>query len=101
MELCQDRRGEMVDMEYLSPERVELALRAAARRDRLRLLRPAEVAHARATRASTTSRGATSESNLVKVDVLLNGEPVDAFSSVVHRDKAYEYGKRMTERCGS
>ena len=38
------------------------------------------------------------ESKLVRVDVMLHGDPVDAFSSVVHRDKAYEYGKRMTER---
>ncbi len=38
------------------------------------------------------------ESNLVKVDILLAGQPVDAFSSIAHRDKAYDYGKRMTER---
>jgi GTP-binding protein LepA len=38
------------------------------------------------------------EANLVRVDVLLHGEPVDAFSTIVHRDKAYAYGKRMTER---
>jgi GTP-binding protein LepA len=37
-------------------------------------------------------------SNLVRVDVLLNGQPVDAFSTIVHRDKAYEYGRRMTDR---
>jgi len=37
-------------------------------------------------------------SNLVKVDVLLNGVPVDAFSTIVHRDRAYEYGRRMTEK---
>ena len=38
------------------------------------------------------------ESNLVRVDVLLHGEPVDAFSTIVHRDKAYAYGKKMVER---
>ena len=38
------------------------------------------------------------ESNLVRVDILLHGEPVDAFCSVVHRDKAYAYGKQMAER---
>jgi GTP-binding protein LepA len=37
-------------------------------------------------------------SKLVRVDVLLNGQPVDAFSTIVHRDKAYDYGKTMTER---
>ena len=37
-------------------------------------------------------------SGLVRVDILLNGQPADAFSSIVHRDKAYDYGKRMTEK---
>ena len=81
-------------MEYLSPERVELVYRMPLGRDRHRLLRPDEVAARRATRASTTSPPATSASNLVKVDVLLNGVPVDAFSTIVHRDKAYDYGRR-------
>jgi GTP-binding protein LepA len=39
--------------------------------------------------------------HLVRVDILLNGDPVDAFSSIVHRDKAYEYGKRWSASCGS
>jgi GTP-binding protein LepA len=38
------------------------------------------------------------ESKLVKVDILLNGQPVDAFSSIVHRDRSYEYGKQMVEK---
>ena len=60
MELCQDRRGEFDHMEYLTPKRRGAHLQAAAGRDRARLLRPAEVAHARATRRSTTrSRAAT------------------------------------------
>ena len=41
---------------------------------------------------------ATSQSDLVKVDILLHGDPVDAFSTIVHRDFSYEYGKRMTEK---
>ena len=59
MELCQQRRGEMAKMEYLSEERVELVYTMPARRDRHGLLRPAEVADARVRVASTTSRRAT------------------------------------------
>ena len=55
MELCQERRGTHVDMTFLSQRARAAPLRPAARRDRARLLRPAEVAHARATRRSTTS----------------------------------------------
>ena len=47
---------------------------------------------------STTSPPDSTRLNLVRVDVLLNQQPVDAFSTIVHRDKAYEYGKTMTER---
>ena len=50
------------------------------------------------TSPSTTSPPAIDPANLVKVDVLLNAVPVDAFSTVVHRDKAYEYGKHVTDK---
>ena len=59
MELCQDRRGDFDHMEYLTPSARGADLQAAAGRDRARLLRPAEVAHARATRRSTTRSPAT------------------------------------------
>jgi GTP-binding protein LepA len=96
-ELCQARRGEMVDMNYLTPERVEVHY----------VLPLAEIVFDFFDQLKSKTRGFASldyepygfqESKLVRVDVLLHGEPVDAFSSVVHRDKAYEYGKRMTDR---
>ena len=58
MELCQEKRGEHAGMHYLSAERVQLDLRPAARRDRARLLRPAEVAHARLRVARLRARSA-------------------------------------------
>jgi GTP-binding protein LepA len=95
--LCQERRGEMVDMTYITPERVEVHY----------VLPLAEIVFDFFDQLKSGTRGFASldyepwgfqESKLVRVDVLLHGEPVDAFSSVVHRDKAYAYGKKMTER---
>ncbi len=97
MDLCQTRRGEMVKMEYLSPERVELVYR----------LPLAEVVSDFFDQMKSRTQGYASldydpagylASNLVKVDVLLNGEPVDAFSTIMHRDKAQDYGRKMTEK---
>jgi GTP-binding protein LepA len=96
-ELCQSRRGEQIDMTYLSPERAEVHY----------VLPLAEIVFDFFDQLKSRTRGYASldyepwgfqEAKLVRVDVLLHGEPVDAFSSVVHRDKAYAYGKRMTER---
>jgi GTP-binding protein LepA len=97
MELCQGKRGEMQKMEYLSPERLELVYR----------LPLAEVVVDFFDQMKSRTQGYASldyepadyaASDLVKVDLLLNGVPVDAFSTIVHRDKAYDYGKRMTEK---
>jgi GTP-binding protein LepA len=97
MELCQQRRGEMVRMEYLSAERVELVYTVPL----------AEIVMDFFDQLKSRTRGYASldyepagyrVSNLAKVDVLLNSVPVDAFSTIVHRDKAYEYGRRMTEK---
>ena len=97
MDLCQSRRGSMTKMEYLSPERVELDYR----------LPLAEVVTDFFDQLKSRTQGYASldyepsgyeRADLVKVDVLLNGQPVDAFSTIVHREKAYEYGRRMTER---
>ena len=97
MDLCQSRRGEMARMEYLSPERVELRYR----------LPLAEVVVDFFDQLKSRTQGYASldyepdgyaASDLVKVDVLLQGSPVDAFSTVVHRDKAYAYGRAMVGR---
>ncbi|HVM55391.1 MAG TPA: translation elongation factor 4 [Acidimicrobiales bacterium] len=97
MELCQDRRGDMAKMEYLSPERLELVY----------VMPLAEVVIDFFDQLKSRTKGYASldyepaeyrRSDLVRVDVLLNGAVVDAFSTVVHKDKAYDYGKRMTEK---
>jgi GTP-binding protein LepA len=97
MELCQGRRGELVTMEYLSEERVELRYQ----------LPLGEIIFDFFDQLKSRTRGYASldyepsgyrEADLVKVDVLLQGEPVDAFSAIVHRDKAYAYGRAMTAR---
>jgi GTP-binding protein LepA len=97
MELCQLRRGEMRKMEYLSPERLELVYRiplAEVVRDFFDQLKSRTQGYA----SLDYDPAGYERSQLVKVDVLLNGVPADAFSTVVHRDKAYDYGRRMSEK---
>jgi len=97
MELCQAKRGEMKGMEYLSPERVELVYE----------LPLAEVVMDFFDQLKSRTQGYASldyepigyrRSQLSKVDILLHGEPVDAFSMIVHRDNAYDYGRKMCEK---
>jgi len=97
MELCQSRRGEMQKLEYLSPERMELVYRMPL----------AEVVTDFFDQMKSRTQGYASldyepagydRANLVKVDILLNSVPVDAFSTIVHRDKADVYGRKMTEK---
>jgi GTP-binding protein LepA len=97
MELCQGRRGTMTRMEYLSPERVELQY----------VIPLAEVVTDFFDQLKSRTQGYASLDyepegyqigKLVKVDILLNGEPVDAFSTIVHNDNAYDYGRRMAEK---
>ena len=97
MDLCQTRRGNMEKMEYISPERVELVYRMPL----------AEVVMDFFDQMKSRTQGYASmdydndgyaASDLVKVDILLQGEPVDAFSSIVHRSKAYEYGQQMSKK---
>jgi GTP-binding protein LepA len=97
MDLAQSRRGELQKMEYLSEDRVELVY----------LLPLAEIVLDFFDQLKSRTRGYASldyepagyrESNLAKVDVLLNAMAVDAFSAIVHRDKAYDYGRKMTQK---
>ena len=97
MDLCQTRRGEMIRMDYLSPERVELQYRIPL----------AEVVMDFFDALKSRTKGYASldyepagydRGDLVKLDVMLNGVPVDAFSTIIHRQKAYDYGRRMTEK---
>src|SRR5437899_3459348 len=97
MELCQQRRGSLQDLRYLSPERAEIHY----------LLPLAEIIFDFFDLLKSRTRGYASldyehwgyeRSDLVRVDILLQAEPVDAFSSVVHRERAYQYGKALVER---
>ncbi|MGP0023785.1 MAG: elongation factor 4, partial [Streptosporangiaceae bacterium] len=97
MELCQGRRGMLLGMEYLSSDRVEI-----------RYTMPlAEIIFDFFDQLKSRTRGFASldyeqageqQANLVKVDILLQGQPVDAFSQIVHADEAREYGLSMTAR---
>jgi len=97
MELCQARRGALLGMDYLSEDRVEL-----------RYTMPlGEIIFDFFDALKSKTRGYASldyeptgeqPGDLVKVDILLHGEKVDAFSSIVHKDKSYNYGVKMAER---
>ncbi|PLS76133.1 MAG: elongation factor 4 [Actinobacteria bacterium] len=97
MDLCQTRRGDMVKMEWLSPERLELVYRVPL----------AEMVVDFFDQLKSRTRGYASldyepagyePSNLVKLEILLNGQPVDAFSAIIHRAKAADHGRRLTEK---
>ncbi|GAA3903652.1 translation elongation factor 4 [Microbacterium invictum] len=97
MELCQSRRGTLLGMEYFSEERVELRYTIPL----------GEIVFDFFDQLKSRTQGYASldyepaghqVADLVKVDILLQGDKVDAFSSIVHRDKAYAYGTMMTER---
>ena len=97
MELSQERRGDMLNMTYITPERVEIKYEMPL----------AEIVMDYFDMVKSRSKGYASldyepsgykESKLVKVDILLNSIVVDAFSSVVHRDKAESYGRKMAEK---
>ncbi|WP_067497179.1 translation elongation factor 4 [Actinoplanes sp. TFC3] len=97
MELCQSRRGNLLGMEYLSSERVELRY----------TLPLAEIIYDFFDQLKSKTKGYASldyepsgeqVAELVKVDILLHGEPVDAFSAIVHKDKAYNYGVTIASK---
>ncbi len=97
IDLCQSRRGVQTKLEYLSPERIEMTYR----------LPLAEVVMDFFDQLKSRTQGYASldyeqdgytKGDLVRVDILLQGEQVDAFSAIVHRDNSYEYGRKMTEK---
>ncbi|HEX6447569.1 MAG TPA: translation elongation factor 4 [Streptosporangiales bacterium] len=97
MELCQGKRGTLLGMEYLSRERVEIRY----------TLPLAEIIFDFYDQLKSRTRGYASldyepagdqAADLVRVDILLHGQQVDAFSAIVHRDQAYGYGVEMTKR---
>ncbi|MGA7229149.1 MAG: translation elongation factor 4 [Acidimicrobiia bacterium] len=97
MELVTSKRGEVGNMSYLGPERVELDYQIPLGEivfDFFDLLKSRTKGYASLDYEPAGYR----ESDLVKVDILLNGQPVDAFSAIVHRDRADDYGKMMTGR---
>ncbi|WBB74974.1 translation elongation factor 4 [Micromonospora sp. WMMD1128] len=100
MELCQGRRGSLLGMDYLSADRVELRY----------TLPLAEIIFDFFDQLKSRTKGYASldyepsgeqASDLVKVDILLHGEPVDAFSAIVHKDKAYTYGTTIAAKLRS
>lgn len=97
MELCQQRRGTLLGMDYLSEDRVEIRYK----------LPLAEIVFDFFDQLKSRTRGYASldyeptgeeEGDLVKVDILLQGDTVDAFSAIVHREKSYAYGVTMTQK---
>lgn len=97
MSLCMDKRGLIKNQVYLSTDRVELTFEMPL----------SEIVFDFYDRLKTISRGYASfdyypigyrESNLVKLDILLNGDQVDALSALIHRDNAYEFGKKVCEK---
>jgi GTP-binding protein LepA len=97
MELCQQRRGVFQDMKYLTPGRTTLMYEMPL----------AEVVTDFFDQMKSRSRGYASmeyhligyrENNLVKLDILINGDPVDPLATIVHRDKAYGVGRALTEK---
>jgi GTP-binding protein LepA len=97
MTLCMDKRGLIKNQVYLSTDRVELTFEMPL----------SEIVFDFYDRLKTISRGYASfdyhpigyrQSELVKLDILLNGDPVDALSALIHRDNAYEFGKKICEK---
>lgn len=97
IQLCMEKRGQIKNQVYLTSERVELSFDMPL----------AEIVFDFFDKLKTISRGYASldyeligfkQSHMVRLDVMLNGEIVDALSAIVHRDKAYEWGKRLCEK---
>ncbi|NJJ03112.1 MULTISPECIES: translation elongation factor 4 [Corynebacterium] len=97
MELCQSKRGQMKNMEYLSEDRVELRYLMPLGEiifDFFDMLKSRTKGYA----SLNYEEAGEQQADLVKVDILLQGEPVDAFSAIVHKDSAQWYGNKMTKK---
>ncbi|UOX89722.1 translation elongation factor 4 [Amycolatopsis sp. FBCC-B4732] len=97
MELCQNKRGQLLGMDYLSEDRVELRYNLPLGEiifDFFDTLKSRTRGYA----SLDYEEAGTQSADLVKVDILLQGEGVDAFSAIVHKDDAYNYGNRMVNR---
>ncbi|WP_147106218.1 translation elongation factor 4 [Nesterenkonia populi] len=97
MELCQERRGQMQGMDYLSEDRVEIRYRMPLAEivfDFFDLLKSRTKGYA----SLNWQAAGDQASDLVKVDILLQGDQVDAFSAITHRDHAYSYGVKMASK---
>ncbi|OIR45971.1 elongation factor 4 [Corynebacterium sp. NML140438] len=97
MELCQSKRGTMKNMEYLSEDRVELRYHMPLGEiifDFFDMLKSRTKGYA----SLNYEDAGEQEADLVKVDILLQGDPVDAFSAIVHKDSAQWYGNKMTKK---
>ena len=97
LDICQSKRGEQQGMDYLSPDRVEISY----------VMPMAEIIFDFFDQLKTRTRGYASldyepigyrPADMVRVDLLVHGQPVDAFSTIVHRDRAYNWGRAMTGR---
>ncbi|HPD66038.1 MAG TPA: translation elongation factor 4 [Bacteroidia bacterium] len=97
IKLCLGKRGVLQNQFYITPTRVELSF----------LMPLSEIIFDFYDKLKTISRGYASldyhnagwkESSLIKLDIMLNGEPVDALSAIIHRDKAYDYGRKICEK---
>ena len=97
MKLCLDKRGILINQHFITADRVELTYEMPL----------AEIVFDFYDKLKSISKGYASfdyhicgykKSDLVKLDILLNSEPVDALSSLIHRDRAYDFGRRMCEK---
>jgi GTP-binding protein LepA len=97
MTLAMERRGIYINTHYISPTRADLSFEFPLSEiifdfyDKLK-------SHTKGYASFDYEYSGFKEGNLVKLDILINGDPVDAFSCIIHRDKAYEWGRRLCEK---
>jgi GTP-binding protein LepA len=97
IEICQSKRGEQTRLDYLSTERVEIVYDMPLQEIIFDFFDPLK-SRTRGYASLDYEMAGYREANMVRVDLLIHGDPVDAFSSIVHRDRAYAWGRAMTNR---